>query len=154
MIGNASLPRRPLLPIRRRIEQKGLLDWNLSAALVDDVQPLGGRVEDDAEIGSDRGHELLHLADRFTKQCRSGVGAVGGEAMRGHGFNTEWPEQERQDERRSREAVVDDEPEAPRANRLDVEVVEQVLRVGLPHSRRIADRADVARSRRGEALHA
>ena len=64
--------------------------------------------------------------------------------MRGHGLDTEWPEQERQDERRSREAVVDDEPEAPRADRLDVEAVEQVLRVGLAHPRRIADRADVA----------
>src|SRR5256885_2026167 len=90
-----------------------------------------GRSATSPEIGADSGHELLHLPDRFPKQGRAGVGAVGREPVRGHGFDTERPEQEGQDERGSREAVVDDEPEAPRTDRLDVEAVEEVLRIRL-----------------------
>ena len=52
-------------------EQQRLLDRDLAAPLVDEVEPLGRAVEDDAEVGTDGRHELLHLPDRLAQQCRA-----------------------------------------------------------------------------------
>ena len=71
VIGNASFPRRPLLADQAQEEQQRLLDRNLAALLVDEVEPLGRAVEDDAEIGADRGDELLGLPDRLAQRGRS-----------------------------------------------------------------------------------
>ena len=106
-------------------EQQRLLDRYLAAALVDEIEALGRTVEDHAEVGADRGDELLHLPDRLSQQRGAGIGPVRREPVRGDRLDSERPEQQRQHERRRREAVVDDEAEAARADRLDVEAVEQ-----------------------------
>ena len=46
-------------------EEQALLDRDLTAALIDEVQALRRPVEDDAEVGADCGDELLHLPDRL-----------------------------------------------------------------------------------------
>src|SRR5439155_22932440 len=84
------------------------------------------------------------LADRLAQQRRAAVRAVGRKAVRGDRLDPERAEQEREHERRRREAVVDDEPEPAGADRLDVQAVEQILRVALAHAGRIADIPDVA----------
>src|SRR4051812_13620543 len=62
--------------------------------------------------------------------------------MRADRLDPERPEDERQDVRAGRIAVVDDDPEATVADRLAVERREQVLRVGLTNPSGIADAAD------------
>ena len=57
-------------------------------------------------------------------------------------LHLEWAEHERQDERRGRVAVVDDDPEAPARDRRGVERRQQIARVALPDANRVADRAD------------
>ena len=108
-------------------EQQRLLDRDLTAPFVDEVEPLGSAVEDDAEVRADGGHELLHLPDRLAQQSRAGVGPVSREAVRGHGLHPEWAEEQRQHVRRGREAVVDDETKTARADRFYIEPVEQIL---------------------------
>src|SRR5207237_777564 len=125
-------------------QQQALLDRDFTAALIDEVQPLRSAVEHDAEVGTDGRNELLDLADRLAQQRRAGIAAVGRESVRRHRFDAEWPQQQRQHKRRSREAVVDYEPKAARADRVDVDAGEKILRVCLPYARRIRDRSDVA----------
>ena len=62
--------------------------------------------------------------------------------MRGHRLDAERPEDERHHVGGGRVAVVDDDPEAALADRLDVERREQVLRVALADAGRVVDRAD------------
>ena len=120
-----------------------MLDGDLAALLVDEVHPLRGAVEDDAEVGADCGHELLHLTDRLAQERRARIAALGREPVRRDRLHAERPEQQRQHERRGREAVVDNDAEAARADGVDVETPEQVLSVGLAYARRIRDRPDV-----------
>ena len=84
---------------------------------------------------------------RSTRARSAASVAVGREPVRRHRLDAERPEHERQHERGRRVAVVDDDPEAARADRLDVERGEQVLGVALPHAGR------VARSRRPRRTH-
>ena len=72
--------------------------------------------------------------------------------MGGHRLDLERPQQHRQDERRGREAVVDDQPEAARADRLDVERVEQVLHVPLGRPGGKRDLSDLVPRRATELL--
>ena len=48
-----------------QVEQERLVDRHVLRLLVDEVDPLGGAVEDDAHLGADRADEVLRLADRL-----------------------------------------------------------------------------------------
>src|SRR5262249_60114430 len=87
------------------------------------------------------GDEPVPLPDRLAKQLEAGVLTVGRETVRRHGLDAERPKHERQDERRSGVAVVDDEPEVARADYIPVDPFQQILRVGLADARRIVDAA-------------
>ena len=100
-----------------QIEQERLLDGHLARLLVDQVEPLARAVEDGAEVGAHRGHEPLRLADRRREAVAVGV-AVARERVRGDDLDAERAEDERQDVGRGREAVVDDDAEAARADLL------------------------------------
>src|SRR6266700_2501796 len=123
-------------------EQQRLLDGDLPASLVDQEEPLGGPVEDGAEIRTDRGNEPLRLTDGFPQRRRAGGGRVGNKGVRGDRLGTEGSEHERQHVGGGRVTVVDDDPETALPNRGTVERGQQVLRVCLAHAGRIADAAD------------
>ena len=108
-------------PIRRRKRSSACSTGTSLRLLVDQVEPLGGAVEDDAEVGADRADEPLRL--RRSPRAAPCVArrVVARERVRRDRLDAERPEHERQDERRGRVAVVDDDPEAARADRLDVE---------------------------------
>src|SRR5207237_8214445 len=112
-------------------EEERFLDRELVTLLVDEEQALARAVEDRAEVGADRGDEPLRMADRLA-QGGGGRGRLGREAMRGHRLDPERPEEQREDEGRGGVAVVDDESEPARADRVDVELAEQIL--GVPHA--------------------
>ena len=131
----------PALREQPDVQQQRLVDGNLVALLVDEVQPLAGLVEDRAEIRSDRGHESLRVADRLRQRLAVGE-LVREEAVRRDRLDAERADHERQNERRRGVAVVDDDPEPTLADRRDVERFDQILRVALPHARRVRDRAD------------
>ena len=116
-------------------EQQRLLDRDLVAALVDQVEALGGTVEDGAEIRADRRDELLRLPDQAAQLAARLLRLVRREGVRRDRLDAERPQDERQHERGRRVAVVDDDAELPRADRLDVERRQQVLRVALPGPR-------------------
>ena len=63
------------------------------------------------------------------------------------GLHFEWTENERQDERCRRLAVVDDDPESALDDRSRVERREQIACVALTHANRVADLADPVRCR-------
>ena len=57
-------------------EQELLLDGNLARLVVDEVDALAGRVEDDAEVGSDRRHEPLRLPEGLGEPAAPGRSAA------------------------------------------------------------------------------
>src|SRR5919197_390710 len=86
-------------------EEERLLHRDLLAALVDEVQPLGRAVEDDAEVGADGAHEPARLRDRLLEPlARAWLLPLGGEGMRRDGLDAERAQHEREHERRSRVA--------------------------------------------------
>ena len=125
------------------VQQQRLVDRNLAALFVDEVEPLAGLVEDGAEVGADRGDEALGVPHRLRERLAVRR-LLGEEAVRRDRLDTHRADDERQHERRGGVAVVDDDPEVALANGVDVDRVEQVLRVALPHPRRVRDRADGA----------
>ncbi len=70
--------------------------------------------------------------------------------MRRDGLDAERAEDEREDERRRRVAVVDDDPELALADRVLVEGLEQLLRIDLARPHRIVDVADAVACRTPE----
>ena len=104
-------------------EQQRAVERDLLRLLVDEMQALGPTVEDDAEVGTERSHEPLRLLDEL-REVRPTLVALGDERVRRDRLDPERPEDERQHERRCGVAVVDDDPEVPRADRLHVERVE------------------------------
>ena len=72
--------------------------------------------------------------------------ALGDERVRGDRLDAERPEHERQHERRRGVAVVDDDPEVPRADRLDVERARAGRSRSSRHARRVRDRRRPRRS--------
>ena len=143
VIGNAALPCTPALREQPYVQQQRLVDGNLVALLVDEVEAFAGLVEDGAEIRPDRRDEPLRVPDRLRQRLAVGE-LVGEEPVRRDRLDAERADDEREDERGRRVAVVDDDPEPALADRGNVDRVEQVLRVALPHARRVRDRADAA----------
>ena len=68
VIGNASLPAAAVRADQAQVEQQRLVDGNLLRLLVDEVDALGGAVEDDAHLRADGAHEVLRLADRLVQR--------------------------------------------------------------------------------------
>src|SRR5881392_2327036 len=129
--GNASLPRRPLVPIRRR-KSSSACSTGISRAC---------SVERDAEVGADRVDEAFCLADRLPERGRS-LRALLREAVRADRLDADRAEDERQHERGRGVAVVDDDPEAARLDGPPVQRREQVLGVALADPCRIGHAAD------------
>ena len=111
--------------------------------LVDEVEPLAGAVEHDAEVGADGGDEALGLPHQRGEVAVGVHVAVARERVRRHHLDAQRPEHEREQVRGGGEAVVDDDPEAARPDRLHVERGQQVAGVALAHAGRIRDRADL-----------
>jgi hypothetical protein len=127
-----------------QVEQERKLDRHLVRLLVDEVEALAGAVEDGAEVGTDRRHEALGLADRRCEPVGARV-AVARERVHGDHFDPERAEHEREHVRRRREAVVDDDPEMAFADRADSQRAEKVGGVALRDARRIGRSPQVAR---------
>ena len=62
--GNGELAVPAVRAEQAQEEEQRLLDRDLVALLVDEVEPFRRPVEDDAEVRPDRGHEPLRLADQ------------------------------------------------------------------------------------------
>ena len=110
MTGKATLPSTPRSREQPQEEQERLLDRDLAALLVDEIEALARLVEDGAEVGADRRHEPLRLADRL-RQRLALAQLLGEEAVRRDRLDPERAEHEREHERGRRVAVVDDDPE-------------------------------------------
>ena len=146
VIGSASVPLFPSEASRLQEEEELLLDGHLVRLLVDEVDPLARAVEDDAEVGADRRDEPLRLAERLADAVGRARRPLAAVRVRGDRLDAERAEHDRQDERGRRVRVVDDDAEAARADRLDVERPQEVVGVGL---RRARGRGDLRRPRRG-----
>ena len=135
----------PALAVRAdqpKVEEQRLLDRDLVSALVDQIEPLGGPVEDHAEVRADRGDELLGLADQAAQARGGAVRARRAERVGCDRLDVQRTEDDREHERGRRVAVVDDDPVRPAADRLLVERLEQVLRVALAGAHRVVHIAD------------
>ena len=79
------------------VEQQCLLDGDLVAALVDQVEPLAGAVEHGAEVGADGAHEPLGLSDRLAEERLASLLPLGGgrELVRGDRLDRERGQHER-----------------------------------------------------------
>ena len=111
LTGTAMRPAPAAPDEQAQVEQQHLLLRHLLPRLVHEVEPLAGSVEDDAELGADRGDQPPRLVERLAVGERP-RGGVRGERMRGHRLHAERPEHEREHGRRRRGAVVDDDAEA------------------------------------------
>src|SRR5919108_2744858 len=132
-------------PDQPEVQQERLLDRDFARRVVNEIHPLGRPVENDAEVSADRADKALRLADEAPQRRRLAGSNVRRERMRGDGLDTERPQEQRQDERGRRVAVVDDDPEAPAADRFHVEACEQVVGVALAGTRGVADLPHLAR---------
>ena len=145
------LPVRPAFGEQAHEQEQRLVDGNLVALLVHEVEPLAGLVEDGAEIGTDRRHEALRVPDRLRQALANGR-LLREEAMGRDRLDAERADDERQHERRRGVAVVDDDPEPPLAHRGAVDRGDEVLGVALTDARRIGHGADGPGSHAPELL--
>ena len=76
VFGKAALPSDPALGEQAHVEQQRLVDGDLVALLVDEVEPLAGLVEDRAEIGADRGDERFVWPIACASVSRSAVSSA------------------------------------------------------------------------------
>ena len=113
-------------------------------------EPLGGAIEDDAEVGADAGHDPAGV-DRLELLRRH---VLDEEPARADRLDAERAEDERQRERGGRVAVVDRDAETAAADRLDVEGVEDVLRVALADARGVRRLPHLGERRAAELLAA
>ena len=66
----------PVRADQAQVEQQRLVDRHVLRLLVDEVDPLGRAVEDDAHLGADGAHEVLRLADRLVERRHVGRARV------------------------------------------------------------------------------
>ena len=155
MIGSASRPRFPSEASSERKRRSSCSTGNLAGALVDEVEPLAGRIEGDAEIGADRLDETLDVADRLADGRRSRHRrALPDVRLRLDGLDPELTEHERHHERGRRERVADHDAEAARADRFDVERGQEILGIGLRRPRRVPELAHAVGGGAAELLAA
>ena len=134
--GTATVPRFPAAPSRRRNRS--------SVCSTGSSWPCSSTRNSRSPARSKTAPRSAPIAEtsRFawpidSAQRRRRGGLVGREPVSGHRLDLERSEQQREDEGARRVAVVDDEPEAARADRVGVELGEQILRVALAHARRV-----------------
>ena len=142
--GKATLPSIAAVGEQAHVEQQRLVDRHLVPLLVDEVEPLARLVEDGAEVGADRRHEPLRVADRLRERlARRRAPRRRSRARR--------PPRRRAGRRRAAARTTRPSSRSRRRSgsarsRISsrVERVEQVLGVALADAGRVRDRADAA----------